>query len=154
MKSILSKAIQIAVEAHADQFDKGGNPYILHPLKVMHYLKSKDEELMAIAVLHDVVEDNKNWTWERLLEEGMPERVVKALVCLTKMPGQSHGQYKAAVKSNKDAILVKMADLRHNSDIRRLKGVTDKDIERVVKYQRFFLELQGYAKEIKLELPF
>lgn len=154
MKSILSKAIQIAVEAHADQFDKGGNPYILHPLKVMHYLKSKDEELMAIAVLHDIAEDNKGWTWERLLKEGMTERVVTALVCLTKMPGQSYEQYKVAVKSNKDAILVKMADLRHNSDIRRLKGVTDKDIERVVKYQKFYLELQGYAKEIKLELPF
>lgn len=142
MKSILSKAIQIAVEAHADQFDKGGNPYILHPLKVMHYTKSTDEELLAIAVLHDTVEDCKWVTWKYLLEQGMTPRVIAALICLTKQAGQDYETYKNAVKSNKDAMIVKMADLRHNSDIRRLKGVTEKDIARVAKYQRFYLELE------------
>lgn len=137
---MLSKAILIATNAHAGQFDKGGSPYILHPLKVMHYLRSQDEELQCIAVLHDVIEDT-DLTWEVLIEAGMSKRVLAALVALTKIKGQSYEAYKTAVKSNKDAILVKMADLRHNSDIRRLKGVTEKDLQRIAKYNVFYNEL-------------
>ena len=66
---------------------------------------------------------------------------------MTKQPGQTLGEYKEAVFSNRDAMLVKMADLRHNSDIRRLKGVTDKDLERMAKYQRFYLEIQAKLNE-------
>jgi (p)ppGpp synthase/HD superfamily hydrolase len=143
---LLSVAIQIAVEAHAGQFDKGGAPYILHPLKVMHYTKSVDEEIMAIAVLHDAVEDNKNITYSYLREMGMTERVISGIKCVTKIPGESYEEYKLKVKSNPDSILVKKADLRHNSDIRRLKGVSDKDIERIAKYHRFFLELEAVSK--------
>lgn len=58
-------------------------------------------------------------------------------------PGQTYEEYKEAVFSNKDAMLVKMADLRHNSDIRRLKGVTQKDIERMAKYNQFYLEIKA-----------
>jgi len=140
---LLSIAIQIAVEAHAGQFDKGGKPYILHPLKVMHYTKSDDEEIQAIAVLHDSVEDNKAITYSYLRERGLTERVISGILCLTKVPGESYDEYKAKVKSNPDSIIVKKADLRHNSDIRRLKGVSDKDIERIASYQRFFLELEA-----------
>ncbi len=137
---MLSAAILLATNAHAGQYDKGGNPYILHPLKVMHYLKTDDEELQCMAVLHDVVEDTKT-TWEDIIQAGMTDRVVKGLISLTKMPGQSKNEYRAAILSNKDAMAVKKADLRHNSDIRRLKGVTDKDIERVAYYQRFYMEI-------------
>lgn len=144
---LLSTAIQIAVEAHAGQFDKGGVPYILHPLKVMHYTKSQDEEIMAIAVLHDSVEDNKNITYSYLRERGLTERVISGIMCLTKVPGESYEEYKSKVKSNPDAVIVKKADLRHNSDIRRLKGVSDKDIERIAKYQRFFLELEATVNQ-------
>ena len=141
--SLLSKAIKIAVDAHEGQLDKAGKPYILHPLKVMHYVKSDDEELMAIAVLHDVIEDNRQYTYEYLIQEGMTVRVVEGIMALTKLPGQTYEGYKESVKSNKDAVRVKMADLRHNSDIRRLKGVTQKDIDRTVKYHQFYLELQA-----------
>lgn len=138
---MLGKAIKIAVDAHEGQ-QAAGLPYILHVLKVMHYTKTQDEEVQCIAVLHDSVEDNKNVTFVDLMMQGMSLRVVEGVRALTKMPGQTLDEYKAIVKANKDAVLIKMADLRHNSDIRRLKGVTQKDIERTAKYHQFYLELQ------------
>lgn len=143
----LDKALLIATNAHHGQFDKGGTPYILHPLKVMHYLKSNDEELMCMALLHDVVEDTKV-TYKDLRDDGMSERIISALKCLTKQPGQTLEEYKEVIFSNTDAMKVKMADLRHNSDIRRLKGVTEKDLARMAKYHLFYLEIKA-----RLELP-
>jgi (p)ppGpp synthase/HD superfamily hydrolase len=147
--SQLAIAIRIAVEAHDGQKDKAGKPYILHPLKVMHYCKTDDEEIMAIAVLHDSVEDNKNITYRYLMEEGLSLRVIEGVAALTKLPGEDYESYKNKVKKNPDAIKVKMADLRHNSDIRRLKGITQKDIDRVVKYQQFYMELLQFCEETK-----
>lgn len=148
--SYLGIAIRIAVEAHEGQFDKGGNPYILHPLKVMHYCKSEDQELLAIAVLHDSVEDNKEITYEYLIKQGLSQRIILGIAALTKVPGESYDQYKAKVKANPDAVKVKMADLRHNSDIRRLKGISQKDIDRVAKYQQFYMELLVHKNEQNL----
>ena len=139
---LLGKVLVLATNAHAGQFDRGGNPYILHPMKVMHYLKSDDEELQCMALLHDVVEDTKT-TWDDLRDIGCTERVINGVKALTKMPGESYDQYKEGVFANPDAMKVKMADLRHNTDIRRLKGVTEKDIIRMEKYNRFYLELQA-----------
>lgn len=141
----LQKAISIAVKAHEGQTDKAGMPYILHPLKVMHYTKSQDIKVLCAAVLHDAVEDNKNITYEYLRSEGISEEVIQAVRALTKIPGQSYNEYKQAVKSNSIARIVKMADLRHNSDIRRLKGVTQKDIERTARYHQFYLELEAHV---------
>lgn len=139
---MLSRMLLIATTAHAGMFDQGGQPYILHPLKVMYYLKSDDEELQCIALGHDLFEDT-NETPETLRAQGISERVILGILNLSKHEGQSYEDYKEQVKSNPDAIRVKMADLRHNSDIRRLKGVTDKDIKRTVKYHNFYLELQA-----------
>lgn len=139
---LLGKVLVLATNAHAGQFDRGGNPYILHPLKVMHYLKSNDEELQCMALLHDVIEDTKT-TWKDLEDIGCTPRVIAAVRALTKMPGQSYDEYKEVVFSNEDAMKVKMADLRHNTDIRRLKGISQKDVERLAKYNRFYLELQA-----------
>ena len=139
---LLGKVLVLATNAHAGQFDKGGKPYILHPLAVMALLNSDDEELQCIALLHDVIEDTKT-TWIQLREIGCTDRVIDAVDALTKMPGQSYDEYKEKVFSNKDAMLVKMADLRHNTDIRRLKGVSQKDIDRLAKYNLFYLELQS-----------
>lgn len=66
----LALAVKIAAEAHLNQVDRGGKPYILHPLKVMHYLKTDDMELMVIGVLHDVVEDS-DITCQDLLDMGV-----------------------------------------------------------------------------------
>jgi (p)ppGpp synthase/HD superfamily hydrolase len=139
---MLDKALLLATNSHHGQFDKGGAPYILHPIKVMHYLKTDDEELQCMALLHDVVEDC-DVTFVDLEAAGMSKRVVDAVRCLTKQRGQTLGEYKEVIFSNHDAMRVKMADLRHNSDIRRLKGVTDKDIARTTKYHIFYLELQA-----------
>lgn len=140
----LSKMLALATTRHEGQFDKGGSPYILHPLKVMHYLKSEDEELQCIALGHDLLEDTFKDVSEgvsRLTYEGFSERIIKGILDLTKVPGEPYEAYKEKVKSNPDSIRVKLADLRHNSDIRRLKGVREKDIQRIAKYHEFYQEL-------------
>jgi (p)ppGpp synthase/HD superfamily hydrolase len=151
MNHQLSNMLIIAAQRHDGQFDKGGKPYILHPLKVMHYLRSEDEELQCIALGHDLIEDTFESIQvgaEFLRCRGFSERVVSGIVALSKRNGQLFDDYKEQVKLNHDAVLVKMADLRHNSDIRRLKGVTQKDIERIEKYHRFYLELKELADEM------
>lgn len=137
---MLSKMISLATERHACQFDKGGRPYILHPLTVMHRLRTDDEELQCIAVGHDLIEDTQT-TVEELLKMGFSERVVSAICILTKYSNTSEIAYRLGVKSNPDATRVKIEDLRHNSDIRRLKGVTEKDVARMIRYHEFYLEL-------------
>lgn len=136
----LALAIKIAAEGHLNQKDKGGNPYILHPLKVMHYLKTDDFQLMAIAALHDVVEDT-DVTAADLVLLGFSNRVKDAVVLLTKKDDQTPEQYFNGIASNYDAIRVKLSDLRHNSDVRRLKGLSDNDLLRVRKYHDMYIRL-------------
>lgn len=143
----LNAMLVLAVNGHSGQVDRGGKPYILHPLKVMHYLKSDDEELQQIALGHDLIEDTKT-TYEDLRNAGISERVIVGIRALTKLPGQTYGEYKAQVFANQDAMRVKLADLRHNTDIRRLKGVGEKDIERMVKYRVFYSEIQAKLAEV------
>lgn len=142
---MLGRMLVIATNAHAGQYDKSGQPYILHPLKVMHYLKTEDEELQCIALGHDVIEDT-NTTYRDLRNAGISERVISGISALTKVPGETLEEYKERVFANDDAMRVKLCDLRHNSDIRRLKGVTEKDIARLEKYNRFYLEIQSRLK--------
>ncbi len=144
--TMLSAAILLATNAHAGQYDKAGQPYILHPLKVLHYTKSADEELQCIAVLHDVVEDC-DVSWEDLIAAGMSDRVIRGVMALTKQRGQSYAEYKALVFANADAMRVKLADLRHNSDIRRLKGVSERDKARILRYHEFAFEIQQRLNE-------
>jgi len=139
---ILSNLLVLATNAHAGQFDKGGTPYILHPLKVMHYLKTTDVELQCIALCHDVVEDC-DVTYEDLEKAGANARIKLGIRALTKIPGQTYEEYCRGVLSNKDAMLVKLQDLRHNSDLRRMKGVTEKDVQRVAKYMAFYQRIKG-----------
>ena len=90
---MLGTMLVIATNAHAGQFDRGGAPYILHPLKVMHYLKSDDEELMCMALGHDVIEDTAV-TYQDLRDAGISERVIAGIRALTKQPGQTYDEYK------------------------------------------------------------
>jgi GTP diphosphokinase / guanosine-3',5'-bis(diphosphate) 3'-diphosphatase len=135
---MLSKMISLATERHAGQYDKGGRPYILHPLTVMHRLRTDDEELQLIAVGHDLIEDTETVHSELFRMFGL--RVAEGILMLTKFD-ESECDYRKGVKSNYDSIRVKIEDLRHNSDIRRLKGITPKDIERMKRYHEFYLEL-------------
>lgn len=140
-----SKALQIAVEAHFNVLDKGGHSYILHPLRIAMRLRTHDEELMSIAVLHDVIEDSK-MTFGDLIKLGFSTRVVVALRLLTHQKGVSYEDYIDAMRENIDALKIKREDLRDNSDITRLKGVTEKDIARMVKYQQAFLKVEMWIE--------
>lgn len=147
---MLGKMLVISTNAHAGQFDQGGNPYILHPMTVMHFLETKDEELQCIALGHDLMEDTKT-TYQQLRDEGMTERVIAGIRALTKLPGQTYDEYKEGVFASRDAMLVKKADLRHNTDIRRLKGVTEKDIARMAKYHTFYMEILARLDSMEVE---
>jgi len=131
--NILAEAIRFASEKHSKQTDKGGNAYILHPLRLMLRLRTNDDELMAIAVLHDVVEDCCV-SIDELREIGMSERVVSGVSMLTKRNGETYAQFIERLANNRDVLLVKREDLRDNLDLTRLKVVTEKDIARTLKY--------------------
>lgn len=141
LSQLHAHAYALAACYHNGQFDKAGKPYFEHVLKVKDLLKSDDIELQIIAILHDLLEDTPV-TRTTLEGIGYSERVIHGIECLTKLDGESEEEYKNKVKSNKDSILVKLADLTHNSDIRRLKGLRPKDFARTIKYQEFFLELE------------
>lgn len=145
MGELLDRMLVLATNKHANQYDRGGKPYILHVISVMKLLNTDDEELQCIALGHDLIEDTKT-TFQELKDLGFTDRIISAIRCLTKMPGQTDEEYLACVISNADAVKVKKADLTHNSDIRRLKGVRDKDIERMVKYQKMYLTLDEVDK--------
>lgn len=125
-------ALTIAKKAHAGQVDKAGIDYIQHPLYVAGQVKTEQEK--AVALLHDVIEDS-DVTVDDLLVSGLSNEVVTAVQILTKKKGQSYQEYLEKVKSNNLARVVKLADLKHNSDLSRLKSVTDTDYERVKKYK-------------------
>lgn len=125
-------ALAIAKKAHAGQVDKAGVDYIQHPLYVASQVETEQEK--AVALLHDVIEDS-NITSVDLLASGLPNEVVTAVQILTKKKGQSYQDYLEKVKSNNLARVVKLADLKHNSDLSRLKSVSDTDRERVKKYK-------------------
>jgi (p)ppGpp synthase/HD superfamily hydrolase len=144
---LLNAALVLATNAHAGQYDKSGRPYILHPLKVMHYLKSDDEILQCIALLHDVVEDcdityDMIFDTFKVIDQDAAQYITEGVRSVTKEDGESYADYKAKVFKNRRGMLVKREDLRHNSDIRRLLGVTQRDINRTVRYYQFFLEIE------------
>ncbi len=87
-------------------------------------------------------------TFADLREAGMSERVISGIDALTKRRGETYDEYKERVFANPDAMKVKLCDLRHNTDIRRLKGVTDKDVARIAKYHTFYVELREKLAEI------
>lgn len=142
----LGMAVQMAASFHLGQFDKGGQPYILHCLKVMHYVKSEDPLVKAAAVMHDIVEDT-DVTLEQLKIMGFDPLVIDIVDRMTKKPGQTPEEYLQGLMQSPQATLVKLADLRHNTDVRRLKGLTDKDLLRMRKYHTMWVSLNK-AKSI------
>jgi (p)ppGpp synthase/HD superfamily hydrolase len=131
----LERAIEIAVSAHKGQLDKGGSPYILHPLSVMMALNSEDEKI--VGVLHDVVEDNEAWTFERLEIEGFSISVIEALKSVTKLSeNEDYDDFITRCIGNDIGRKVKIADLRHNLDATRIDKIGERDIDRLNKYKR------------------
>lgn len=133
MMSTLERAIVIAAEAHAGQMDKAGAPYVLHPLRMMLRLSTSDE--MIAAVLHDVVEDC-GVSLEMLRAEGFSEQVLEAIDSVTRRAEESYEEFVLRAASNSIGRRVKLADLRDNSDLSRIKHPTARDYARVEKYRR------------------
>ena len=137
----LQRAIEIALEAHKGALDKGGNPYILHPLRLM--LQMDSEEEMIVAILHDVVEDSEKWSFDKLQAEGFSKKIINSLRSITK-ENENEDYEKFIDRSIRDKIgrKVKIADISDNLDISRLKEVTDKDIIRINKYKKALAKLK------------
>ena len=135
----IEDTVQIAAEAHRGQTDKAGNPYILHPLKLM--LEMDTEAEMKVALLHDVVEDS-SYTANCLRETGFSDEVIDAVEHLTKRDGESYDEFVNRASKNEIAEKVKRADIEHNMDITRLGEVTKKDFDRLEKYHRAWKNLR------------
>lgn len=140
--NLLAKAIRIASVAFEDIQDKGGKPYILHCLWVMDKVRHLGEDYMIVAILHDLIEDT-NWTLEQLEEEGFPLKITAALELLNFKTTDNYIRRIKVIKEINDiATQVKLRDLEHNSKITRLKGIEDKDIQRLKKYSEAYTILK------------
>lgn len=148
----LAKAIRIAAEKFDGFFDKGGTPYILHCLKVLHYLKSEDEDEQSAAVLHDLVEDvfakDHAAGYAYLRREGFSEHCIELITNVTKEEGETEEQTIEKVCRKKGSMRLKLADLRHNMDPRRLKGLREKDFQRMQKYQRMYVAISERLADV------
>ena len=127
------KAIKLCFEAHKDQVDKSGMPYVFHPFHVAEQMK--DEVTTIVALLHDVVEDTK-YTLDDIAARGFGQDVVDALALMTHDKNVPYLEYVAKLKNNPVARAVKLADLAHNSDPTRLDVVDEKAEERFEKYKK------------------
>ncbi len=125
------KAMKLCFTAHRDQTDKSGLPYVFHPFHVAEQMP--DEKTTVAALLHDVVEDTP-FTLQDLREMGFDEDVLEALSLLTHREGVPYMDYVARIRGNEIARTVKLADLRHNSDLTRLDRITGAAIKRAEKY--------------------
>ena len=137
---LLTLAITVATEAHKDQVDKGGNPYILHPKAVADSLDSTENKI--VAYLHDVCEDT-DITLDDLKDMGFTERIVNSVRILTKTDDISYDDYLKSVKKDSNAWHVKMADIRNNMDLSRIPNPTEKDFARLEKYKKALAFLEG-----------
>ncbi|MBR0403825.1 MAG: GTP pyrophosphokinase [Eggerthellaceae bacterium] len=127
-------ALKICYEAHAEQVDKSGLPYVFHPFHLAEQMETEHE--VCAALLHDVMEDTDT-TAEDLVAAGIPRTYVDTCLLLRHSPGVPYMDYVAALKDDPVARRVKIADLRHNSDLSRLDGEpTEKDLQRVEKYRK------------------
>ena len=125
------KALKICFDAHKEQKDKSGIPYVFHPFHLAEQMK--DEVTTVVALLHDVIEDT-NMTLKDLKDKGFSKEVLDALVLLTHNPDENYMDYVKRIKANPVAKAVKLADLTHNSDLSRLDVVDEKALERRNKY--------------------
>lgn len=133
MSDVCTLALRIAKKAHYGQVDKGGVEYIEHPIYVASQVATDEEK--AVALLHDVIEES-NYGLEDLRKSGFPEAIVQAVDVLTKKPEMDYQDYLALVKANKLARVVKLADLKHNSDLSRISELEMADFERAEKYKQ------------------
>ena len=136
--SRIKKAFELANNLHRGQVDKSGQPYIDHLIEVANQVESV--EAVMVALLHDVMED-QGVTRRFLVNQGFPNEVIEAISLLTKTD-DDYMSYIQRIKQNPLAKIVKIADMRHNSDLSRLTSVSEKDIARKEKYLKSIELLQ------------
>lgn len=128
------KALEFATEKHSGQVDRAGKPYIEHPKAVAKMLLKDDEKV--VALLHDTVEDTDATIEE--IRSKFGDKIADAVDCLTHKDGVPYMEYVKGIKPNELARKVKMADLTHNMDVRRLPEVTEADEKRIKKYKKAY----------------
>ena len=126
------KAMKLCFEAHKDQTDKSGLPYVFHPFHVAEQMH--DEKTTIVALLHDVVEDT-SYTLQDLRAIGFNQEVLDAIALMTHDKNVPYMEYVAKIRENPIARAVKLADLRHNSDLTRMDEITETELKRVEKYK-------------------
>ncbi len=130
---LTKKALKLCFDAHKNQVDKTGMPYVFHPF---HLAEQMSDEISTIcALLHDVIEDTE-YTFNDIQNMGFPQEVIDVLTLLTHEDGVPYMEYVEKINVNSIAKQVKLADLRHNSDLTRLDIVDEKALARVEKYQK------------------
>ena len=134
------KALKLCFEAHKNQVDKSGMPYVFHPFHVAEQMT--DEATTIVALLHDVVEDT-DYTLEDLAAEGFGKDLLEAVALMTHEDDVPYLDYVAKLKDNPIARAVKLADLAHNSDLSRIGEVDEETRERLEKYQKAIALLKG-----------
>ncbi len=133
-------ALNLAVVAHNGQMDKGGEPYIFHSIRVANKCSNIEEKI--VAYLHDVIEDT-NISSDDLLSQGFPQKIVEAVVSVTKKRGENYEDFIKRCGSNPIGRQVKLRDLEDNMDMSRLKMIKEEDVARLNKYR----EAYGYLKQ-------
>ena len=126
------KALKLCFEAHKNQVDKSGMPYVFHPFHLAEQMT--DENTTIVALLHDIVEDT-DYTISDLTAMGFSKEVTDAINLMTHNGNVPYMDYVKSVAENEIAKVVKFADLKHNSDLTRLNSVSEYDVERIEKYK-------------------
>ena len=129
--ALTKKALRLCFDAHSHQVDKSGLPYVFHPFHLAEQMT--DENTTIVALLHDVIEDT-DYTLEDLRSLGFSEDVLSAILLMTHEENVPYMEYVAEIKKNPIAKVVKLADLRHNSDMTRFDVITPFDEKRAQKY--------------------
>lgn len=125
------KALRLCFEAHKNQVDKSGMPYVFHPFHLAEQMK--DEETTIVALLHDVIEDT-DYTFDDLKSIGFDDVIINALKLMTHDESVPYMEYVTEIKTNAIARAVKLADLQHNSDLSRLDVIDERALKRKEKY--------------------
>lgn len=128
-------AMVIAFDAHKEQVDKAGLPYVFHPFHLAEQMK--DEVSVCVALLHDVVEDTEV-TFDEMSSQGISIEVIDTLRLLTHDETVQYMDYIRNIKASENtvAVAVKLADLKHNSDVSRLNDIGKNAYDRIVKYKK------------------
>ena len=136
---LIELSLEIALNAYKGQKDKAGETYIFHPLRIMAKMENTEEK--SVALLHDVIEDS-DYIASDLINKGIPDNVVDAVLALTKIKGESYELFIERVLKNSLASKVKIADIEDNINVLRLKSLNNKDLERIAKYHKAWKKLR------------